>query len=101
MKSKTVAATYARIHFGEIMRDVADQGQHVLVERSGKPVVVVLSVADYQKLVGKHRMETADNALAGILRARNRRAVSTPPDKIASTIRELREERYECINRLP
>ncbi len=101
MKSKTVAATYARIHFGEIMRDVADLGHHVVVERSGKPLVVVLSVADYQRLVGKNRLEDADNALAGILRMRSRREMTTPLDVIANTISRLREERYECINRLP
>lgn len=46
----TVSATDARIRFGEIMRR-AKKGP-VIVERSGKPEVVVISKQEYDKLVG-------------------------------------------------
>jgi len=38
---KTISATQARIHFGEVMQDA--QNGPVIVERDGKPQVVILS----------------------------------------------------------
>ena len=46
----TVSATDARIRFGEIMRR-AKKGP-VIVERGGKPEVVVISKNEYDQLVG-------------------------------------------------
>ena len=48
--SKTMSATEARIHFGELMRHVTEQKEPVFVERAGKPQVVVISVAEYEQL---------------------------------------------------
>ena len=45
----TISATNARIHFGEIMRR-AKKGP-VIVERSGKPEVVVISKNKYDQLI--------------------------------------------------
>ena len=44
-----ISATQARIHFGEIMRR-AKTGP-VIVERAGKPEVVVISKQEYDQLV--------------------------------------------------
>ncbi|MER3436753.1 MAG: hypothetical protein C4346_03575 [Chloroflexota bacterium] len=38
--TRTVSATEARIHLGELLRDVAGEGDTMLVERSGKPQAV-------------------------------------------------------------
>jgi len=46
----TISATEARIHFGELMRRVVERGEPVIVERGGKPEVVVLSIAEYERL---------------------------------------------------
>ena len=46
----TVSATDARIRFGEIMRR-AKKGP-VIVERGGKPEVVVISKQEYDRLAG-------------------------------------------------
>ena len=46
---KTISATQARIHFGEIMRQ-AKVGP-VIVERDGKAVVVVISKKTYDQLI--------------------------------------------------
>jgi prevent-host-death family protein len=40
---RVVGATEARIRFGELMRRVAEQKTCVIVERGGKPWVVVLT----------------------------------------------------------
>jgi prevent-host-death family protein len=48
---RTMSATEARIHFGELMRRVVEQQESVVVEHSGQPHVVVLSVDKYQQLL--------------------------------------------------
>ncbi len=47
---RTVSATEARIHFGEIMRQA--KAGPVIVERDGKPEVVVISKQHYDTLAG-------------------------------------------------
>ena len=44
---QVVSATEARVHFGEIMRRVAETGMPIIVERDGKPLVVIVSKPDY------------------------------------------------------
>ena len=47
---RTMSATEARIRFGELMRHVVEKQEPVIVEHSGKPCVVVISVDKYQQL---------------------------------------------------
>ncbi len=47
---KTISATEARVHFGEIMRQA--QTAPVVVERGGEPVVVILSKQEYDRITG-------------------------------------------------
>lgn len=49
----TVTATEARIHFGEIMQDAVHSRQPIIVEKAGKPQVVILAYDYYQQLVNK------------------------------------------------
>jgi prevent-host-death family protein len=53
---RVVSATEARVHFGELIRRVAERHETVYVERGGKPQVVVLAIADYERLLsaGEH-----------------------------------------------
>jgi PHD/YefM family antitoxin component YafN of YafNO toxin-antitoxin module len=37
---RTMSATEARIHFGELMQHVVEQKEPVIVEHSGKPYVI-------------------------------------------------------------
>jgi prevent-host-death family protein len=55
---RTVSATQARIHFGELMRQVVESQEPIIVERGGKPHVVVLSVDQYEgSLAGQREQE--------------------------------------------
>jgi prevent-host-death family protein len=47
---RRITATEARIHFGEVMRRVVEQGEQVIVERDGRPQVVILSIAEFEQL---------------------------------------------------
>jgi prevent-host-death family protein len=101
MKPKTVSATHARIHFGEIMRHVVEQAEPVVVERSGKPLVVVLSVESYEKLTGRQRSDETSSALERLAILHRRRTSAVDGHAINDTINSLREERHEWFNSMP
>lgn len=46
---RSVSATEARVHFGELIRRAREEGP-ITVERGGEPQVVVLSVEHYARL---------------------------------------------------
>jgi len=47
---RVVRATWARTHLGEIMRRAIAHGERFVVEKDNIPAVVILSVADYERL---------------------------------------------------
>jgi prevent-host-death family protein len=92
---RTLSATEARIRFGELMRRVTEEGDRVIVERAGKPHVVVLSVAEYEGLVASQRDGHTWRELVQQARERIRadlgdRELTPPPEEV---IRQMREER--------
>ncbi len=92
---RVVSATEARVHFGELLRRVASEGECVVVERAGQPRVVVLSMREYRRLKGARegdRQATLERALEVGRRIRHRRGdrALTPPEEV---IREMRAER--------
>ncbi|MGH2560895.1 MAG: type II toxin-antitoxin system Phd/YefM family antitoxin [Thermomicrobiales bacterium] len=93
---RVVSATEARVHFGELMRDVADGGETVLVERAGIPRVVILPIVEYERLRAYAGAEQPGDWLARADRIRERiqRGLSgralPPSDEV---LREVREER--------
>jgi prevent-host-death family protein len=55
---RVVSATEARIRFGELMRQAVETQEAIIVERGGKPQVVVLSMEEYERLLrGERRHE--------------------------------------------
>jgi len=95
---RTMSATEARIHFGELMRHAVEQQEPVVVEHSGKPHVVVLSVDKYQQLLAAQ--EEREDWRELVCRAREQVQADlgerelTPPDDV---LREMREERDEQL----
>lgn len=92
----TVSATEARIHFGELM-DRAKKGP-VIVERGGKPEVVVISKQEYDQMIAavpkpdwrKNLEETH-----ALIRAQyGDREIQPPPEEM---IRQGREDRDEQL----
>lgn len=90
----TISATEARIHFGQLIREVVDNERRVVVERAGKPLVVVLSVADYERLTAGRRapsnwLKEADE-IRDLIRTDLKDNDLPPAEDI---IRAMREER--------
>jgi prevent-host-death family protein len=46
-----VSATEARVHFGELMQDAVQHQQPIVVEKAGKPQVVIIAYDRYRQLV--------------------------------------------------
>src|SRR4051794_7466317 len=49
--TKTITATEARVHMGEVLRCVNETKEPYIVEKSGTPVAVVISYEEYERLV--------------------------------------------------
>ena len=90
---RIVSATEARVHFGEMMRRAVEDREHIIVQRSGKSYIVLLSYAEYQRLGEKHNQadwkDLVARARAQIQAELGDREL-TPPDEI---LRQVREER--------
>ncbi len=93
-----ISATEARIHFGELMRRVVNNQEPVIVERGGKPQVVIISVTEYEQWKAERQRSNAQSALELAAQSRARIAArlgnrSLPPaDEIIRTGREERGE---------
>jgi prevent-host-death family protein len=48
--ARVVSATEARIRFGELMQQAVESDEAIIVERRGKPHVVLISVEEYERL---------------------------------------------------
>lgn len=51
MKARAVTATQARTHFGELLEQVVQNDEAIVVERSGRPVAVILPFARYDQML--------------------------------------------------
>lgn len=94
---RSVTATEARVHFGELLERVARDQDTVIVERGGVPQAVVISIAEYERL--RVRRASADwREKAQVARQMVRSELGDrqmPPP--ADFIRAMREERDEQL----
>jgi prevent-host-death family protein len=90
----TVSATEARIHFGELMRQAVESRQPIIVKRGSEPHVVILSVAEYERLLQAQERQQDWKELVAQARAQIRAELGDrelpPPEEI---LRQAREER--------
>ena len=92
---KTISATKARIHFGDVMKQA--KIAPVIVERDGKAEVVVLSKKAYDQLIAAKEKTDMKKRLEDLhARIRAELAGRTLPDP-ADVIRQGRKERDEQL----
>jgi len=93
--SRIVTATEARIHFGQLMREIVESEETIIVERGGKPHVVLLSIAQYERLKAAQPRDTwreeLEQAVQVGARIKARRGTwpLSAPDEV---VRRTREE---------
>ena len=96
--TRTMTATEARVRFGELMRRVSQGREVVVVERGGQPMVVMLSVPEYEGLRSSAQAEnwrgSLDRALATGQRLREGRAgvPLTPSEQVLDQTRGVRDD---------
>jgi prevent-host-death family protein len=61
-RREPLSATQARIHFGEVIKRAYRDGEHVIVEKDGIPVVVILSVPEYEQLLRELKLVRFEQA---------------------------------------
>jgi prevent-host-death family protein len=97
--TRTISATEARVHLGELLRGVSEERATYYVERSGTPIAVVVPVEEYEALIDQQRgeykrPEWLENALRIGQEVAKERA-GKPPIDWDQMIEEGREERSE------
>lgn len=93
---RTMSATKARVHFGELMRWVVERQKPVIVERRGQPHVVVLSITEYEQLQTAQQQswrQTLERAhqVSARIKARRDNQPLTPPAEIIHQVRKERD----------
>jgi prevent-host-death family protein len=53
---RVMSATDARVHFGELLKAVAEDGDRVIVERAGQQLAAVIPLSEYQELRDRHEL---------------------------------------------
>lgn len=66
---RTVTATEARVHFGQLMQQVVQSNQPTVVEKTGQPQVVIVSAAMYEQVRAQLETPAQEDALARIIQA--------------------------------
>jgi prevent-host-death family protein len=96
--TRTISATDARVHFGDVLRGVTERGETIFVERGGKPQAVVMSIEEYDRLRNGNGHEDDWWTLAERSRERFARELGDRPmPDIVQIINDSREERDEEI----
>ncbi len=98
---RTMSATDARIHFGELMRHVVEHQEPVIVEHSGKPHVVVISLEKYEQLLAACEEREDWRDLVRQAREQVRADLGerdlAPPEDVLREVRRERDERLVAL----
>lgn len=93
---KVMSATEARIHFGEVMREVSERDEIVVVERGGDPKIAIISIEQLNRFrecqTDDERGDWFDRAMRSRERIREAFGDQPIPD-IDQLFDEMREER--------
>ena len=95
---RRMSATAARARFSELMQWVEESQRPVIVERRGKPQMVVLSVVEYQRLVAGQRGKDDWRELVNQAREQIRTELGerelTPSEEVLRQVREERDKQF-------
>lgn len=95
MDGKVMSATDARVHFGEVMREVSEHNETVIVERGGSPKIAIISAEELDALKTMVKSGEADwrqllKEVHDQIRREGNLPLTPSPEEV---IREMREER--------
>jgi prevent-host-death family protein len=90
---RVVSATEAKNRFGEVIREAYEADQQVIVEKGGLPVVAIISMADYEKLLSMSASTKPEQAI-NVSRARAR-------DDAIRNVRRVLAEMHARVPNVP
>lgn len=96
---RIITATEVRRNFGAIVRRLGRRHEHTIIQSSGTPVAVLLSMAEYERLVARERRKVAFHNLARNLgREVEQRGMSEEEfaSELEATKRKVFAEQYGC-----
>ncbi|MGE3796479.1 MAG: type II toxin-antitoxin system Phd/YefM family antitoxin [Thermomicrobiales bacterium] len=94
---KRLSATEARVHFGEVLKRVAEDGSTYVIERAGKPQAVIISDMEYRRLTQNASPRRLMEKLAGLQEVLGSEAEERARFDWEELIREEREKRAQQI----
>ncbi len=56
---RTITATELRRNFSAVVRRIRQRREHTVIQSSGAPVAVILSMAEYERLTARRRAKAA------------------------------------------
>jgi len=97
---RTVSATEARVHFGDLLRRVGEGGETIFVKKGGLLQAVVLPASEYDRLLAGQEPE-AWRERARLARERIRAEVTgatlPPAEEVVQAGREERDEHLSSL----
>jgi len=102
---RTITATELRRNFSVVVRRLRQKSEHTVIESSGAPVAVILSMAEYDKLIALERKRASIAAFKDFSRNLGKeveRLGLTEEElleDLEKTKREVFEERYGKLKR--
>jgi len=94
---RTVSATEAKNKFGEIIKRAYAADEHLIVEKSGIPVVAIIPMADYRQLVAASPVTTeiAQQVADESRKAKARRDLADFLERVHATMPDYPEEEVD------
>jgi prevent-host-death family protein len=91
--TNVLSATEARVHFGDVIKRAYLGGEHLVVEKDGIPVVVILSIPDYKHLIRQAKLARFERlSLAAGLEAERQ---GLTEEELEAEIEEIKEQLYQ------
>ena len=95
---RTITATELRRNFSAVVRRIRQRREHTVIQSSGAPVAVILSMAEYERLITRRRESLAafHNFARNLGKEVERRGLTEEELQadLEKTKREVFEERY-------
>jgi len=99
---RVVTATQAKNNFGAIIKSAYASDEHLIVEKSGIPVVAIIPMADYQQLVSNTTAtsDIAERIAAEQKRAEAGRRLKEVMDRVHAQMPDIPPEEEEEVERM-
>lgn len=93
MREAIVKASEGHRAFGKLLKRVFRSDEHLIVERDGYPVAVLLSYEEYAKLKGERGMAAFEQFSRNLGRDLEQQGVTE--EEMLATVREAKQQVYD------